>query len=138
MEFNIGDHVQVKEYAEMPDHCKSKGMARIQGQVGTVVDKLTSVASNGYVYRVQFDNSSRPSAAVFTGGHLRALLPVNLDKYSFKYTILDNVVVVVFFDGETEISRGHGHIIHEGSIGIAQAASYALKKLYEKLKDNQF
>lgn len=57
--------------------------------------------------------------------------------YRHEFDYLDTVVVARFFevheDGtEVELARGHGHIIHEGAIGIAQAASYALKKVYEK------
>lgn len=36
-------------------------------------------------------------------------------------------------DTETELGRGHGHMIHEGALGIAQASSYALKKIFEKM-----
>lgn len=136
MEFNIGDRVQVREYAEMPDYCKNKGIAKLHGLVGTIVDKLASEASNGFLYRVRFDNSSRPSTTMFTDEQLHILLPINLDEYSFKYEILDNVVVARFFDGETELGRGYGHIIHDGALGIAQAASYALKKLYQNMVNN--
>ena len=109
MEFNIGDRVQVREYAEMPDYCRNKGVAKLHGLVGPIVDKLTSEASNGFLYRVQFDNSPRPSTAMFTDEQLHILLPINLDEYSFKFEILDNVVVARFFDGETELGRGHGY-----------------------------
>ena len=29
--------------------------------------------------------------------------------------------------------KGHAHLLHDGVVGYAQAASYALKKIYEKL-----
>ena len=52
-------------------------------------------------------------------------------------TNTNNVVVARLYetkDGEEkEIAKGHGHIIHEGAIGIAQASSYALKRIYEDL-----
>ena len=58
-------------------------------------------------------------------------------KYCHEFEYLDNVVVAIFYEikGEvkTEIARGHGHIIHEGTIGIAQASSYAVKRIYQKL-----
>lgn len=60
-------------------------------------------------------------------------------QYSWTFEVLDNVVVGAMFETvgnrKTEITRGHGHIIHEGSVGIAQAASYALKKAFENLKN---
>jgi hypothetical protein len=52
---------------------------------------------------------------------------------TFKIDIADNVVVAIMMQGERQIGRGHGHIIHEGAIGIAQAASYALKMLYTNM-----
>ena len=57
--------------------------------------------------------------------------------YCHEFDYLENVVVARFYeirnDVKTEIGRGHGHIIHEGAIGIAQASSYALKRLFENL-----
>ena len=46
----------------------------------------------------------------------------------------NDVVTAVMYeivgDVEREIDRKHGHIIHHGAIGFAQAASYAMKKIY--------
>ena len=57
--------------------------------------------------------------------------------YTYELEHLENMVIARFYEvkGEckSELCRGHGHIIHEGAIGVAQAASYALKKIYEKL-----
>jgi hypothetical protein len=57
--------------------------------------------------------------------------------YCYEFDYLDNVVVARFYkikgEEKTEITRGHGHIIHEGEIGVAQAASYALKRIYMNL-----
>lgn len=36
-------------------------------------------------------------------------------------------------DEKTEIGRGHGHIIHSGAFGVAQAAAYALKRIAANL-----
>jgi hypothetical protein len=51
--------------------------------------------------------------------------------------VADNVVIAVLYavvgDTKTEIARGHGHIMHEGVLGIAQASSYALKRIYMDL-----
>ena len=45
-------------------------------------------------------------------------------------------LVEVDGDDEETVARGHGHILHDGAEGIAQAASYACKKLwFEFLKD---
>lgn len=57
--------------------------------------------------------------------------------YTYELEHLDNLVVARFYEvsgeAKTELARGHGHVIHEGAVGVAQAASYALKKIYEKL-----
>ena len=36
-------------------------------------------------------------------------------------------------DSKSSLAKGHGHMIHEGELGVAQAASYACKRLYESL-----
>jgi hypothetical protein len=60
-------------------------------------------------------------------------------EYRYEFSYLDNVVVAVLNevgDGYIrEVARGHGHIIHEGVEGIAQAASYALKRIYLKVAE---
>ena len=113
------------------------GMARLCGKRGTVMDKLYSGANNCFVYTVQFDEFAEISKK-----HWRAeLLDLYVEKqttYRLDIEVADNVVIAIFSeeseDGEkTEIARGHGHIIHEGTVGIAQALSYASKKIYEKL-----
>jgi hypothetical protein len=51
--------------------------------------------------------------------------------------IAHNVLVASLFekvgDDLVTLAKGHGHLIHEGELGIAQAASYACKRLYESL-----
>lgn len=136
MEFKIGDRVKVKEYADIPENHRTKGVARLSGEVGTVVDKLYSEVNGDFIYRVHFDGYDRPSNKMWTEHQLYILIKIPTE-YKFEFEYLDNVVVAIFYevDGDikTEIGRGHGHIIHEGSLGIAQAASYALKKMFEKM-----
>lgn len=135
-EFNIGDRVKVKEYANIIESHRTKGVARLSGEVGTVVDKLYSEVNGGYIYRVHFDGYDRPSNKMWTEHQLYILLPIPTE-YKFEFENLDNVVVAVFYevngDTKTEIGRGHGHIIHEGAKGVAQASAYALKKIFEKM-----
>lgn len=136
MEFKIGDRVTVKEYESIPQKHQSKGVARLSGKQGTVMDKLYSEVNEGFIYKVHLDGYDRPSNKMFTEEQLYILIPIPTEvKIEFEH--LDNVVVAKLFevvgDTKTEIARGHGHIIHDGTLGIAQAASYALKKLYEKM-----
>lgn len=54
----------------------------------------------------------------------------------------ENLVAVRFYedkgDKSTIIGRAHGHVFHEGAEGIAQAGSYALKRLLEKINDGHY
>jgi hypothetical protein len=58
-------------------------------------------------------------------------------EYIIETDIADGVVIGVIYevegDKKYEVCRGHGHIIHEGAEGIAQACSYAFKKAFEKI-----
>ena len=51
--------------------------------------------------------------------------------------IAENVVIATLYeeaaDSKSILAKGHGHMIHEGELGIAQAASYACKRLYKRL-----
>jgi hypothetical protein len=57
--------------------------------------------------------------------------------YYHEITYLENVVLVVLYEateaGPVELARAHGHIIHEGADGIAQAASYAMRLIWFKI-----
>ena len=141
MDFMIGDRVKVKEYADIIESHRTKGLARLSGEIGTVTDKLYREVNNGFLYRVHFDGYERPSNKMWTEHQLYILIKKPVE-YKFEFEYLDNVVVAVFYevvgDTKTEIARGHGHIIHEGALGIAQAASYALKKMFEKMNGGTF
>ena len=148
-DFNIGDRVRVKDYIEISEVNKAKsikdkpymwntGKARLSGTEGIVVDKLYSEAHTRFVYRLQLDGYDKPSSAQFDGDSLELIVdePVT---YLHEFEYLENVVIARFYevkgDKKTEVARGHGHIIHEGALGIAQASAYALKKIWLKMED---
>lgn len=58
-------------------------------------------------------------------------------EYQVETQIADNVVIGIIYEVEgdlkTEVCRGHGHIIHEGAEGIAQACSYAYKQAFMQI-----
>lgn len=119
-EFNIGDRVRVKDYTEISDVNKAKvikdkpymwnsGKAKIAGKEGTVVDKLYSEAHSRFIYFLHLDGFDKPSHAQFDGNSLE-LVP------------------------QEEVMRGHGHIMHDGAYGIAQASSYALLRIMKKME----
>lgn len=64
------------------------------------------------------------------------LAPTSL--YFHEITYLHNLVLIVLYEaqegGKVEIARGHGHIIHKGAKGIAQATSYAMKNIWEQVR----
>lgn len=136
MEFMIGDRVRVKEYNDIPETHRAKALGRMCGEVGTIINKFYSEVDGSYAYKVQFDNYPRPSAKMWGEEHL-ALYVECPTEYLYEFDNLENMVVARLYevteDTKTEIARGHGHIMHEGALGIAQASSYALKKIYEKM-----
>lgn len=139
--FNIGDRVRVKAYEQLPDDVKSKSTGILCGKEGEVVDIVFSNAKHRLFYCIHLDGYDKPSAKMFTEDSIE-LIPEDVPvTYRHEFDYLDNVVVARFIEidgegNETEIGRGHGHIIHEGALGIAQAASYALKQIWFSLGEN--
>ncbi len=128
MPFNIGDVV------------KQKRDPKALTEKGTIVDKMYSEADSKFIYKVLFENNIRSFTMFYNEEDLEICDEVK-DKaqYTVETEILNNVVIVKILKSEKdslvkeELVRGHGHIIHEGDIGIVQALSYALKKAYEKI-----
>jgi hypothetical protein len=151
MTFNIGDRVRVKDYEKIPDNLKVKntgndpslwscGKSRCCGQKGEIVDIMYSTAYEKYIYRIHFDEQTERSRADFTEEALE-LLKEEAVTYHFETDFADdNVVIVIMYEdneeSSKEIARGHGHIIHEGALGIAQATSYAMYRLYKRMEEN--
>jgi len=112
MEFRIGDNVTIKQ----------------GGDTGRVTDIVKT--SGGYLYGVQ--NSTWDKPKYFYEDELEAEVEKN---YSFQITVANNLAYAVMTDEDgNEIARGHGHIFHEGTYGVAQAASYAMRKVMESLE----
>lgn len=122
--FNIGDRV----------------FSNCYGKYGVIEDKMYSEKMCDFMYTIQFDDSKAPFVKPLQEKDLE---PVQNNKeYRFEVFQAENVMVAVMYeiDGDTEreIKRYHGHIMHEGIIGIAQAASYAVKKIYIGMNDGKF
>ena len=152
MNLNIGDRVRVKDYDEIASNLKARntgddpslwnaGKAKCCGLKGEIVDIMYSTANEKYIYRIHFDGQEVRSRADFTEEALD-LLKEDTVTYHFETDFAeDNVVIVIMYedheDGSPkEIGRGHGHIIHEGALGIAQATSYAMYRLYKRMEEN--
>lgn len=142
MEFNIGDRVKVKEYNDIPEGIKNKGFGKSAGKVGEIVDVMYSNANDYFIYRIKFDGYDRPSKTDFPEGTLDLISELDQATYTYEFEYLENVVVARLYeikgDEKTEIGKGHGHIFHDGAFGIAQAASYALKKIAVALNGGHF
>ena len=90
------------------------------------------------VYLVEFETGLK---SYYNENELE-LVEIENVTYRHEFDYLNNVVIARFYeirDGvETEIARNHAHILHEGILGIAQATSYALKKIYDRLNEKEF
>lgn len=115
--FNIGDSIAFKAGSL---------------QHGKVTDVLFSTKKGAYAYDIELDDGDEYTV---TEDEIEAYeAPA---EYSYEFDFLEDVVVARFYEirnGEKkELARGHGHLIHTGAVGVAQAASYALKKVLEKV-----
>lgn len=124
-EFNIGDRV----------------VHQIDEKQGVIEDKLFSHKQNAWMYVIRFDDSGVPYARPISGDYLEAVE----DEKTYRWEVFqadNNVVTAVMYeivDGvEREVDRKHGHCIHGGEIGFAQAASYAMKKIYIGMNGGKF
>ncbi len=140
MEFNIGDRVRIKRYEDLPEEL-GRGCSKLCGKDGEVIDKLWSGAKSRTVYKIHLDGYDRPSSIDFPSNAIDLVSELDKKSYSYEFEFLDKVVVARFYElgdeHKQEIAKGHGHIIHDGEIGIAQAASYALKKILQNLTEKK-
>lgn len=139
--FNIGDRVRVRSYDELPDEVKTKSAGTLCGKEGEIVDIVFSNAKHRLFYCIHLDGYDKPSAKLFTEDSIDFVPEVVQPTYRYDFDYLDNVVVarLIEIDGdgnETELAKGHGHLIHDGALGIAQAASYACKQIWYALGEN--
>jgi hypothetical protein len=100
-------------------------------QEGKVIDILTT-SGYGYLYVVELESGERHYGE---GSEYRMS---GTSEYHVEVDHADNVIIVRLLDANgNEVARGHGHIIHEGAIGIAQAVSYASRRVLYVLDDKQ-
>lgn len=131
-ELNIGCRVRVKEFTEIPSEKRSPKLSMLCLKEGEVIDKMYSEMGKDFLYIVKFDCYENKSSNLWTSDELELVEEIIHD-IDFKFEVADNVVICTAIEDGVEIGRGHGHIIHEGRIGVVQAASYALKRLYERM-----
>lgn len=120
--FQIGDRVKIPAKAET---------------IGIVTDIWASMAQNRTMYEVAYESNG--TKGLYAENQLE-LAPIPTE-YTFETKISGNVAIVAMFakQGEKEwvYARGHAHILHDGEVGMAQAISYAAKRMFESLDSKQ-
>ena len=105
--------------------------------MGKVIDVMYSASKDKYTYEV---SNEEGGSDLFGEDELK---PAPKKDYSMeiKIDIANNVVIATLYESaggvQKPIHKGHGHLIHEGEIGIAQAASYACYRLYKSMGGNE-
>lgn len=120
--FHIGDRVKIPSKDD---------------KIGIVNDIWSSLARGAVMYAVADDSDGH--IGLYAEDHLEpAPLPI---EYTFSTTVENNVAVVCMIAHQGEktwvCARGHAHILHDGEVGIAQAVSYASKRMFESLDKKQ-
>ena len=119
--FQVGDRVKIP----------SKTLC-----IGIVCDIWHSMVQNKLMYAVELEGGNR---GLYTEVQLEpAPLPIT---YTFEAHIDGNVAVCVMNAAQGDktwiYARGHAHIIHDGEVGMAQAISYAARRMFESLDSKQ-
>ena len=120
--FQIGDRVKIPSKSN---------------KIGTVTDIWSSLAKASVMYAVE--NEDDGYCGMYAEDQLEpAPLPID---YSFDVHIDGNVAVVAMTAKQGNrtwiYARGHAHILHDGEVGMAQAVSYAAKRMFESLDKKQ-
>jgi hypothetical protein len=120
--FQIGDRVKIPSKQEV---------------FGQVSDIWSSLAQDRTMYEVIHEGTA--TKALYAENQLEpAPIPTS---YSFEAHIDGNVAVVTMNATQGEktwvYSRGHAHILHDGEVGMAQAVSFAAKRMFEALDKKQ-
>ena len=122
---------------------KNSACAKVAGKEGEIIDVLWSYNNNCTFYKIQLDGYDRPSKVNYIEGSFDLIEEEEqaAKTYTYEFDYLDTVVTARLYevDGDTmtQIAIGHGHIIHDGALGIAQAASYALKRIWLSLEEEE-
>ena len=135
MDFNIQDKVRVVSYEELPLEARNKAIGKACGKDGEIVDRLYSEAEGGYIYRVHLEGSRKPSTINFTEEMLE--LSGGGGDIEVETVIEDNLVIIRMYQDGVEIRHHHAHIFNDGLAGVAQAISYAAKRLCLSFEENK-
>lgn len=102
--------------------------------IGKVTDVLYSASKDAYTYQVT--NEEDEVDELFSEDDLK-VAPDTEYSMDIKIDIAKNVLIATLYEVKGEkinpICKGHGHLIHQGAVGIAQAASYACNRLWKTI-----
>ena len=120
--FQIGDRVKIP----------SK-----QNVIAVVTDIWSNLAQNHTVYEVTHEVGG--INGMYAENQLEpAPIPT---EYTWEAHIDGNVAVVTMIAKQGEktwvYARGHAHILHDGEVGMAQAISFAARRMFESLDSKQ-
>ena len=116
--FKLGDRVRLVERTDIE---------------GMVTDVYGSLSTTDVLYEVTADNDT----SFFRQGDQLELIPI-VKVYSFEAVVDAGAAVVTMFDVTDEnaksvVARGHAHILHDGEVGMAQAVSFAARRMFEAM-----
>lgn len=118
MEFKIGEKVK-----------------HTDGRIGSVVDCMSSGKTGKTYYKILFEGNIKAGSVLYKEEELSSY--DEKAQYTYEFEVLDNLVVARLYEvkggQKIEVMKGHGHIFHDGIYGIAQAASYACKRICEDM-----
>lgn len=136
-EYQVNEKVVTNPFEKMPLEVRTRAFGKVCGKNATIIDKLYSEGKNKYVYRLHIDGMIMPSIIDFTEDMFGPIDIEQPKEYTGDITIADNKVVIVrIYENGKMLRTGHGHIFHEGAVGVAQAISYAAKKIYQSFDEN--
>lgn len=102
---------------------------------GEVTDIMYSASKDRFTCEVKCRNGE---SFWFPEDRLKPVPQMKEYRMEIRIDIAQNVVIASLYENEDKVmkpvAKGHGHLIHEGEVGIAQAASYACLQLYRSLR----
>ena len=120
--FQIGDRVKIPSKQDV---------------IAVVTDIWCSMSQSKTIYEVTYESNG--TKGMYAEDQLE-LAPIPTE-YSWEAHIEGNVAVVVMNATQGEktwvYARGHAHILHDGEVGMAQAISFAAKRMFESLDKKQ-
>lgn len=138
---NIGQRVRIKNHDDLPAELRTQKTRGLAGLEAEIIDCLRSQAEQATRYKLRLTGPRTIPVMLFPEEALELIEDEEPADYYHEIEYLDNLVLVRFYktqNGKTvEVARGHGHIIHTGAQGVAQATSYAMRRIWKQLNGGE-